>query len=262
MAEFPQLPVAPGEYPCRWFFDRAACPGEVELQGNRLPTLEIFDDNWRVGKAGGVVYSFGASREFPRLVGKLRSNHDVVLFDARIDAGLLEWAFGHARLAIVGLGVDRVPEDRYEGILLQVTGADQFFGVSPLKSVSWPRGRSRRDKQEYSAEMNPESRQRWRDRSERVAVTCLYERRFPLHHYRFEVAFAPVVHLAADGPLTIDQWITRWVQPLVDVVSPGMSNAAATRLAHGAQRQREERGIWGRLRRRHRTGALPGRVRR
>lgn len=38
-------------------------------------------------------------------------------------------------------------------------------------------------------------------------------------YYRFEVAFAPVVHLSADAPLTLDEWITRWVQPLVDVVS-------------------------------------------
>jgi hypothetical protein len=219
MSAFPELPVTPGEYACRWFFDKGTCPGEIELQGNRLPTLDIFDDHWTVGTAGAVVHSFGSSRDFARLIGKLRSNHDVVLIDAHLDAGLLEWAFGRARFAIVGLGVDAVPEDRYEEILLQVTGADQFFGASPVKQVSWPKGRSHRAKEEYSVEVNPESRQRWRDRTERLVVTCFYQRRFPLHHYRFEVAFAPVVQLTADAPLTLDEWITRWVQPLVDVVS-------------------------------------------
>ena len=52
-----------------------------------------------------------------------------------------------------------------------------------------------------------------------MSVVCSYARQFPLHKYRFELAFAPVVEFVADNPLTLDEWVTRWLQPLVDVAS-------------------------------------------
>jgi hypothetical protein len=149
----------------------------------------------------------------------MRSNHDIVLLDGRIDSGLPGWAFGMAQFAIVGLGVDRVPDDRYERLVLQVTGADRFFGVSPVKDVSWPARPSPRTEQRYSVLLNPDARQRWRDRTEGVSVVCSYARQFPLHRYRFELAFAPVIEFIANSPLTLDDWVTRWLQPLVDVAS-------------------------------------------
>src|SRR4051812_44726784 len=129
MSNFPELPFGPGEYACRWFFEDRTCSGEVDLHGNRLPSFNILEENWAPRAGETVVYSFGESLEFPRVIGKLRSNHDIVLIDASIARALPGWSLGQARLAIVGLGVDRVDEDRYEEILLQVTGADQFFSV-------------------------------------------------------------------------------------------------------------------------------------
>ncbi len=165
MSEFPQLAVKPGEYACKWFFGKESRPGQIELTGNRFPRLDLFDDNWADAAAGSIVHTFGQSQDFDRLVGKMRSNHDIVLIDGRIDSGLPGWAFGVAQFAIVGLGVDRVPEDRYERLVLQVTGADRFFGVSPVQDVSWP-AQSPRAEQRYSVLLNPDARQRWRDRTE------------------------------------------------------------------------------------------------
>ena len=53
-------------------------------------------------------------------------------------------------------------------------------------------------------ELNRDAEWRWRDRTDRLVVRCFYLSSFPLHHFRFEVAFAPVVQLIADTPLTLD----------------------------------------------------------
>jgi hypothetical protein len=219
MNEFPELPVKPGDYACTWFLDNDVRAGQIELSGNRFPRVDLFDDNWGASPGSSTVHSFRQSHDLPRLVGKMRSNLDVVLVDARIEFAFPNWAFGRARLAIVGLGVDRITEDRYDAIVLQVTGAERFFGASPIKDLTWPSKPSNRAEQRYSVLLNPASRWRWRNRTEQVAIVCGYQRRFPVRADRFELLFAPVIEFTAQRPLTLDEWIARWVQPLIDVVS-------------------------------------------
>jgi hypothetical protein len=66
---------------------------------------------------------------------------------------------------------------------------------------------------------NPASHKTWRDEGEGISVDCGYEFRLPSDPYRFELASAPTVDFKADVALTLDEWITRWVQPLVEVTS-------------------------------------------
>jgi hypothetical protein len=220
MSQFPELPAKPGDYACTWFFGNEARAGQISLSGNRFPRFDVFDaDTWAASPGGAKVHNFQQSQDFPRLVGKMRSNLDVVLIDARTELAFPNWAFGRAQFAIVGLGVDQIAGDRYDAIVLQVTGAERFFGVSPIKNVSWPSSPSSRAEQRYSVLLNPDARRRWRNRTERVAIVCGYQRRFPVRSDRFELAFAPVIEFTAEHPLPLGDWITRWVQPLVDVVS-------------------------------------------
>ena len=126
---------------------------------------------------------------------------------------------GVARYAIVGAGVAATPEDTYERILLQVTGADLLIGSSPVGSYSQPKRATASSKNTYSVTLREERHRRWETNDGAIAITCGYDHRPLLGRYRFEVAFAPVFEFTSKTPLSLEDWLSLWVEPLLQITS-------------------------------------------
>jgi hypothetical protein len=217
MNTFPRLAIRPGEYPCEWVVGSKRLAGGLELRAGLPPVLAIYGD--LEDHATTATRSLPERHEYARLVGRLRSNLDVVLTEAALTTWFPGQTIGLGRYAIVGLGVDRVPDDEYERIQLQITGSDLLFGVPPLSAVSWP-ANLRTSDEPFSASFNKDSRWRWRDDGRGIVIDCGYETQVGAPQpYHFEVAFAPTIDFVADTPTTLDAWVSEWVQPLVEVTS-------------------------------------------
>ena len=215
---FPKLVQEPGRFAAEWLIDGNWIPGELQLEGKRPPIVSIFGDVGSIKPSDSGAYEFPQDHQLGRLVGRLRSNDDVVVADANVSTLFPGSGLGHGRYAIVGLGVANVPNDRYEHIRLQITGADLLFGVAPLREVHWPREDMPYPAGQYAAVVNPDSSHVWNDAG--IELVCSYDLEFPLTNpYRYELKFAPVIDFKSPSPLTLDEWIAAWVRPLLGVAA-------------------------------------------
>ncbi len=210
---FPKLSLEPNEYDAVWRVDGHPLPGKVALLEEVPPRGEIYDDT--IPPEGA---SFPKPEERARLRGHLRRGDDIVLGDVALST----WFPGHrtlnARWAVVGMGLDRVPDLAFTRARLQVSGLDTFFGVAPIKSRGWPVEPIDEDQETFSATSNPESNLSWE--AEGVRVIASYDCQFAFADvYQQLVQFAPVLTIEVETPLSVDDWVERWVRPLVRFVT-------------------------------------------
>lgn len=218
VSAFPKLAIAPGDYSVEWSLGDRWVPGEVELEPNRPPRIVVFGDieerDWSRGGA------FPQEDEYDHLVGRLRSGQDIVVTDVHASTWLPRRVSGSGRHAVVGLNIGEVDGNAYSRIRFQLTDLDMFFGVAPIESVSWPQHPEEPGSHTYAVQVNPAADHEWLDDADDLRVTCSYDRRFTISNaHRHEVAFAPVISIACRTPLTVDQWVDRWVMPALRVAT-------------------------------------------
>lgn len=157
---------------------------------------------------------FPEDHAFECVTGRLRSGQDVVLTDARLSIWFMQRSLGSARHAVVGLHVADVPGQAFHRARFQITNLDLLFGVAPIRTVSWPTDDTLRLEGQFAIETNPEAHQEWVDDQAGITIECTYDTQFPLssghQHY---VAFAPIISISSDQPLTVDRWVNEWVMP-------------------------------------------------
>lgn len=229
MTDFPRLSFQPGNYAAEWVLGERTIAGEFSGDPLRRPTMSMFGDveevDWSQG--GGFPQHY----QYDRVIGHLRSGEDVVLTDADIAIWFPDQrSSGSARHAIVGWNVADVPDDRYSRVRFQFTNADLFFGVAPIGRIWWPAVGTPALAGEFKIEGNPDANHRWEDERADLIAECTYDVSFsPTNAHRHEVTFAPVVSLASGSPLTVDEWVDRWVQPMLGVAS--LASRAPQRLS-------------------------------
>jgi hypothetical protein len=218
---FPDPGFRPGDYSVDWLVGRSRrFSGEVELAPRRLPRIEPYGKlrSPRRNAAGELVYPLpGREIRYPRVVGRLRSNEEVVLIDAALSDWFPERFVGRARWAIVGLGVSAIPDDRYGHVSFQITDADLWAGIPPLAQTTWPKPGSA--SQDFSATLNPDAHRVWRDTRNGVTVDFGYSHSFSLDPYKFGLTFAPIFDVYSRQNFTLDEWRDQWVAPLIDLAS-------------------------------------------
>ena len=94
---FPDPGAVPGDYAVEWLVGRRRFTGDVALAPRRRPQIELHGAlrrRKRSTSTGELVYTFpGPEVELPRLVGRLRSNEQVVV----IGPVLWEWYLNDSR---------------------------------------------------------------------------------------------------------------------------------------------------------------------
>jgi ApeA-like protein len=216
---FPDPGFREGEYSLEWTVGKRQFGGEVALAARRLPRIALYG-KLRTPKAAHGERAFsvpGPLVEFQRLVGRLRSNLDVVVLDASLEEWFPERYHGHSLWGIVGLDIANVPRDRYERATFQISDSDLWFGAPPLKSVAWPASKS--VEKTFSATLNSAGRQVWRDTRNGFTIECGYVSTYSLDPYRYGLTFAPVIDVISRQPLSLPEWRDQWISPLVDLAS-------------------------------------------
>lgn len=252
VSNVPKLSFEPGNHAAVWVLGKRSIAGEFSADPLRPPEIGLFGDVEEKDWSQGV--GLPEDHEYERVVGTTRSGHDVVLTDAHISIWSPGRSLGSARHAVVGLGVARVPGHAYSRIRFQMTELDLLFGVAPIKSVSWPGGSAPHLHGQFCVEVNPAADLRWEeDREHGLSVDCTYDIRFSVGNtHRHEVTFAPVISLASRTPLTVDEWVDRWVMPMLRLASLAtrkpqrlswLTVSAAPAGATGQERQRHPSGV-------------------
>lgn len=189
------------------------------LAGRRLPKLNAYGELEHPPPAETGVHAFGQRHEFDRLVGRLRSNHDIVVIDVGFEEWFPQQNIGFGRWAIVGLEIADVPEDRYTRVRFQITNSDLFFGVAPIGNVTWPATKDPSEEATFSATLNASAHQVWDDAAQGIKFDCGYDNSYSFDQYHIGLVAAPVIDIYSTQPLTPDEWRDRWLQPLLGLAA-------------------------------------------
>lgn len=203
-----KLPFEPGEYVGDLDLPLGSAQAVFDLEANRPPTFRVH--------GYGPMTQGGFPKppdHHPRLVGRLRTNHDVVLGDAQLS----DWGpFGHngsARWALVGLGI--ASHVTWERLYVHVSGLESILR-RPMEEVHWPKDGTT-ERQQYSAVVMPYPVEE--SVHDGVHVHPRYNVSFSVSDpYQHQVTTVAETRLWSDQPLSIDEWIARWVQPFTTLV--------------------------------------------
>lgn len=207
----------PGDYTAKWILGDQRMEGQIGLEGLRMPRVSLFGDVKGMDWTKGVDLPQDHSRD--RLVGQLRTGHDVVVTEAHIPVYGPSLSHGTARFAVVGRDLAKVPGDAYPRIRFQITDLDLLFGVAPIRSVTPPPHDEPYMDRQYAVTTNPLADRRWEDEQDGLIVDCTYDVESSINAHRHTVLFSPVVELASHTSLTVDDWMDRWVRPMLDVAA-------------------------------------------
>jgi hypothetical protein len=203
-----KLPFEPGEYLGDLDLPLGPVQAVFDLQANRPPTFKVH--------GYGPISQGGFPKppvHHPRLVGRLRTNHDIVLGDAQLS----DWGpFGHqgsARWALVGLEV--AGHVTWERLYVHVSGLESILR-HPMEEVHWLKDGTP-ERQQYSAVVMPcpvaESVHNG------VHVHPRYYVSFSVSDpYQHQVTTVAETRFRSDEPLSVDDWIARWGQPFTTLV--------------------------------------------
>lgn len=217
-----KVPFEPGEY--LGTLSLPLGPGDTvfELREDRPPTFDVH--GYGPMTTGGFPKP---AEHYPRLTGRLRTNHDIILGDAQLaDWGpLIGGHRGSARWALVGLKV--ADQEIWERIDVQVSGLESILR-RPMDEVHWPKDGST-ERQQYSAIVMPYPIEE--STHEGVHVRPRYNVSFSIGDpYQHQVTTVPETRFRADAPLAVDEWVSEWVQPFTTLVGIATGRVESLRL--------------------------------
>ncbi|MFG3255221.1 HEPN domain-containing protein [Streptomyces sp. NPDC048172] len=217
-----KLQVSTGEYACTWSVNDGTVPGELVLAGSQRPQGSVFDAPgvWtsETDGSGSVTRRFSPHvAEFPRLRGRLRTNQDVVLLDAKVTYLFPEQARLSARMALIGLGIPEADELLFDSVEFQVGGLTEISGVRAFTEFSMPvRGGS--TERQFSAAWSGEADQEWTTASgDSLSLDYIADLKYD-RGYRYHLSSYPVVSIRG-VPRTADEWIDTYIRPLTQITT-------------------------------------------
>ncbi|MFE3106854.1 ApeA N-terminal domain 1-containing protein [Kitasatospora indigofera] len=215
-----KLPVQSGRYPCTWDIDDLKVPGELELADGIGPQGVAFDvpGVWSADGSEPAYLTFSPHvRKIPRLRGRLRTGHDVLLLDAWLFHAHPDQSQLGARVALCGLDIPDGDGPLFDSVELQVGGLTELSSISPLRDVTLPLP-SAGPGPVITASVNPEADQQWEMAcGDTIALRYTTNMSFE-PGYGFEVSSQPFVRVGG-SPRTMDQWIQAYVRPLAEITS-------------------------------------------
>ncbi|MGK5441807.1 hypothetical protein ACSNN7_08290 [Micromonospora sp. URMC 105] len=217
-----RLRVDPDEYRCKWRIPRAdgslvEVDGDVELKANRPPRAGAYGDvpvAWDLAD-GQHSAGFPQVTEIPYLRGRMLNGQDVVLIDSTLWVWAPDRALIDARAALVGPCIEDQLDILFDVAKVQISGLDAIAGIGPLRP-SMPSPRPEGEPylaQSWRIDGEPRSAQEWAD--ENAEVRLEFDGSFSLlDPYFHRMSFSPVVVIKLQQPISFDQFIERWLEPL------------------------------------------------
>lgn len=218
-----KLSFAPDDYLATWSLP--SVNGEaIEAHGS----LTVESGKSPKGSAHGnleaaMVHEAPGVTTFPQHVdaavvsGRLSNGANVLLVNARVSYWLPNQASIYSDAAIITMAdVNDADEALFGGFDIQVGGLDAIAGVAPIKSTRFPKDGVTGT---WAAELAPKDfRQEWKDDAATVGLTYYGSFR-SFDPYNFSMGFSPVAFGRFDQPLSLRDFLDRWIQPLRRVVS-------------------------------------------
>ena len=215
----PKPPFDPGEYLGFVDLPLGSAQAVFDLQPDRPPRLVVHDygpTTW-----GGFPKP---AVDLPRITGRLRTNQDIVLGNVLVADWGQRQHHGSAGWALVGFEVSSHIE--WERADVQVSGLELLMR-RPMDEVHWPKD-GLAERQQYSAVVAPYpvAESAHGDMSVRPSYSVSFSMSDPYQH---RVSTVATTMLRADERLTVDQWISEWIQPLTTLVGVGTGRVETLR---------------------------------
>lgn len=201
--------------------------GVLELQVDAPPSLGVKPET--ATPVGPEGRSFPQESAADVVIGSLHTNEAVVLGDAHVSEWFPNQFLVSSRWGLVGLSVDTVPECSWTKMRAGFSGMETILG-NAIKSTSWPPD-AETDPQTYGASIERESR--FISRSGPVEVTASYDNTVKAFDpFEFRLTSFPAVTFEADSPLTVDEWIDGWLNPMLGLLTLATGEQESVLWAH------------------------------
>lgn len=212
---FPNLSTEPATYDGEWQLGDTWVTGSIDLRSARHPELQLY------GEPKGLDQEV---RQLPERVeigsphGRLRRGDDVRLGSTFSQVWFPGRTIAAASWALVGMRLHALDDQCFHRISLQITGLDTLLGVMPILRQQFPEDPFTSDDPTFSVTLNPAAQREWAEGN--VTIQAGYQLSFNLSDgYHHQIRFAPNLTLTATEPLSVDNWITDWVEPLRDLAT-------------------------------------------
>lgn len=215
-----KLPFEPGEFLCTWTvpgLDGATVeiPGLLNLEVGKYPFGILYGNlpiEWNNGAA-----SFPQQTKFNSLVGRLSSGGSVALMNGELSYWFETQGRASAAFAVLSRNeLDANSPRKYQKIELQIDGLDAIMGIAPISQVQMPHKTG--DEPVWSATVNREANKSWEVDGDKMSIWYNASIR-ALDFYEFRMVFGSVLQITSADGLTAEEWWTKWVWPLRQLVS-------------------------------------------
>lgn len=188
--------------------------GTLSLEGDKPPRVSLHpDDPAGVGPGGR---GFPQETQLDVLVGDLFSNEEVIVGDVHLSEWFPDQFVASGRWALIGLSITSQAATGWTTLRIRLTGLDSLLG-NAIAATWWPNTMDV-DPLRFSADLNREAV--YESASAGVRVTVQYDQTFSAADpFKFSLSNYATATLVADAPLTVDDWVRGWVDPLLALVT-------------------------------------------
>lgn len=215
-----KLPFEAGEHLCTWIVPgtdgvNVEIPGLLNLEVGKYPFGILYGNlpiEWNNGAA-----SFPQRTEFRSLVGRLSSGGSVAIMNGELDYWIDTQGRATAAFAVLSRSeLDANNPRKHQAIELQIDGLDAIMGIAPISQVQMPHKAG--DEPIWSATVNREAKKNWKANTNTMSIRYNATIR-ALDFYEFRMVFGSVLRITSEEGLTIEDWWTKWVWPLRQLIS-------------------------------------------
>jgi len=190
--------------------DGRRASGTLSLASNSPPSVSLHPDvPTPIGSEG---CGFPVNSVAEELVGHLYSRNEVIIGDVQLSEWFPDQFYASGRWALIGLSITKVPQRRWTSLNVRATGLECLLG-NAISATSWPSGVDSRPLR-YAVDLNADAE--FVSTADGVTMTAAYDTTISVADpYRFNVSNYATATLAAEAPMTVDEWVSGWVDPLL-----------------------------------------------
>lgn len=219
-----KLPFQTGEYFCTWHLtgldgELLEVPGLLEVEPGHYVRGRIHGPvpiKWKHDGKGSKSAGFPQTHQFTSLSARLSSGAHVTVLDGEISYWADTQGSVIGALAVMSLQpFGDHGHKEYHSIEFQIEGFESVLEETPIKETRSP-GKS--GDNTWAATLNSDSSKTWTAPGVELSYTFRGTFR-AFDAYEFRMAFAPVVRVTLEEPLTVTEWWTRWLLPMRRMIS-------------------------------------------